>query len=309
VTANIELPALTYTPTIISSQLVQNLNADQSQQATLEEQLSTGDLINTPSDNPAGASTLMQLNSSLARAQQYVSNANDGLGWLSLGTSTLNSVVSALQTAQQSVMALSGNSLSGQQAAITGTTAQLQSTLQQVLSLANTTYGNQAIFAGTGNVSQAYDSSGNYVGGGNAPTRTVAPGVTVPVSVTGPQVFGSGTSGLLGSSGVLQTLITDVSTGTSASLQKAMSTDLTALNSAIQAVEGQAAVLGANYQRMQSFSQQATNSQAALQSQMSSLDSVNVAQATTQLTQDQQTYQTGLWAAAQIEQHSLVNYL
>ena len=31
----------------------------------------------------------------------------------------------------------------------------------------------QAIFAGTGNVSQAYDQNGNYVGGGPAPTRAV----------------------------------------------------------------------------------------------------------------------------------------
>ncbi len=303
------LPAITYSPSIISNQLVSNLNTDQTQQAQLEVQLSTGDLVNAPSDNPAAASSLMKLNSSLSRAQQYVTNANDGIGWLSLGTSTLGSVISTLQQAQQSVQALSGNALSGSQAALTGTAAQLQSTMSQVLNLANTTYGNQAIFSGTGNVSQAYDSAGNYVGGGNSPTRSVAPGVTVPVSVTGPQVFGTGSSGLLGSSGVLQTLINDVQTGTPASLQKATTTDLAALGSALQNVESQAAAMGASYQRMQAFSTEATNAQTALQTQISSIDSVNLAQATTQLTQDQQTYQTGLWATAQIEQHSLVSYL
>ncbi len=303
------LSAINYTPTIIANQLVSNLNTDQTQQSQLETQLSTGTLVNSPSDNPAAASSLMSLDSTLSRTQQYLTNANDGVGWLSLGTSTLNSVITTLQQAQQSVQALSGNTLTGSQAAITGTVAQLQSSMSEVLNLANTTYGNQAIFAGTGNVAQAYDSSGNYIGGGSAPTRTVAPGVTLPVAATGPAVFGTGTSGLLGPTGVLQTLITDVQTGTPASLKKAYTTDLSALGSAITTVEGQAAVLGASYQRMQAFANQATSAQTALQTQISSIDSVNVAQATTQLVQEQNTYQTGLWATAQIEQHSLVSYL
>ncbi|HWE54648.1 MAG TPA: flagellin [Acidimicrobiales bacterium] len=307
--SNVSMSAISYTPNIISSQLLQDLNLDQNQQATIEAQLGSGDVVNAPSDNPAAAASIMQLNSGLSRAKQYVTNANDGVGWLSLGTSTLNSVISTLQSAQQAVSALSGEALSSQQAAVTGTTAQLKSTLQQVLALANTTYGGQAIFAGTGNVNQAYDSSGNYVGGGAAPARTVAPGVSVQVSLTGPQVFGSGSTGLLGSSGVLQQLITDVSAGTTTSLQKATTTDLSALSDALQSVTGQAAVMGANYQRMTGFANQATSAQTALQTQISSEDSVNLAQASTQLTQDQQTYQAGLWATSQIEEHSLVNYL
>jgi flagellar hook-associated protein 3 FlgL len=303
------MSAISYTPTIIRQQLLQDLSVDESQQATLEQQLASGTLVNSPSDDPAAAASIMQLNSSLARSKQYVTNANDGLGWLSLGNSTLNSVISTLQTAQQAVSALSGQDLSGQQAAITGTTAQLRSALQQVLNLANTTYGGQALFSGTGNISQAYDSSGNYVGGGSAPTRTVAPGVTVSISQTGPQIFGTGSTGLLGSSGVLQTLINDVSTGTPASLQTAMTTDLNALTSAIQNVTAQAAVMGADYQRMQGFANQAGQAQTALETQISAEDSVDVAQATTSLSQDQQTYQMGLWATSQIEQHSLVQYL
>lgn len=306
---SIGMSAISYTPAIIRSQLLQDLGTDESQQALLEQQIGSGNTINSPSDDPAGAASIMQLNASLARAKQYVTNANDGLGWLSLANSTVNSVVSTLQAAQQAVQALSGESLTGQQSAVTGTAAQLQSALQQVLALANTTYGGQAIFSGTGNVTTAYDTSGNYVGGGSSPTRTVAPGVTVAVSLTGPEVFGSGPTGLLGTSGVLQTLINDVSAGTSTSLQKAMTTDLSALGSAIQGVTGQAAVLGANYQRMQGFATQATDAQTALQTQISAEDSVDVAAATTQLTQDQQNYQMGLWATSRIEQTSLVNYL
>ena len=303
------ITGISYTPTVIASQLLSSLDANQAQQATLESQLSTGNLVNQPSDNPTLAGSLLASSSSLARAQQYSTNASDATAWLGLGTSTLNSLISTLQSAKQSVMALSGNSLANPQGAVAGTTAALQATMQQVLSLANTTYGNQAIFSGTGNVTTAYDSSGNYVGGGNAPTRTVGPGVSVSVSATGPSVFGTGSTGLLGPTGVLSKLVSDVSTGTPASISTATTTDLAALDSAIQNVTNQAASLGAAYQSVQTYATQATSVETALQTQISTQNSVNVAQATTALTQAQNSYQAGLWATSQIELHSLVSYL
>ncbi len=303
------ITGISYTPNVIASQLLSSLDANQAQQATLESQLSTGNLVNQPSDNPTLAGSLLASSSSLARAQQYSTNASDATAWLGLGTSTLNSLISTLQSAKQSVMSLSGNSLANPQGAVAGTTAALQATMQQVLSLANTTYGNQAIFSGTGNVTTAYDSSGNYVGGGNAPTRTVGPGVSVSVSATGPSVFGTGSTGLLGPTGVLSKLIADVSTGTPASINTAATTDLAALDSAIQNVTNQAASLGAAYQSVQTYATQATSVQTALQTQISTQNSVNVAQATTALTQAQNSYQAGLWATSQIELHSLVSYL
>ncbi len=300
---------IAYTPTVIASQLVSYLNADQSQQATLETQISSGNLVNQPSDNPAAAGSLLAANSSLVRAQEYSSNASDASSWLSLGTSTLNSVISALQSAAQSVMALSGNSLANSKAAVAGTTATLQTVLSQVTALANTTYGNQPIFAGTANTSAAYDTTGTYLGNSTAPTVTVGPGLSVPIAATGPAVFGSGSTGLLGPTGVLSKLISDVSTGTPASIATATTTDIAALNSAIQNVTNQAGILGATYQSVQTYAAQATNVQTALQTQISAVDSVNIAQATTALTQSQNAYQAGLWATAQIEQHSLVTYL
>jgi flagellar hook-associated protein 3 FlgL len=301
--------AISYTPSIISGQLISGLNTDEAQQATLEEQLSTGDSINQASDNPAGAAELFQLNGNLARAQQYESNANDGSGWLSLGNSTMNQIVSTLQSVQQTVESVSGQTLANEPGTLQGLAAQVTAAQGDLLSLANTSYGGQAIFAGTGNVTQAYDQSGNYVGGGSAPTRTVAPGVQVPVSVTGEQIFGTGSTGVLGSSGILAQIVSDLQTGTTASLSNLQTTVAPALTSAITQVTTVAAQMGSDYQSMQTFSQQATNAQQALQTEISGLDGTNVAQATTQLTEDQNSYQSALWATSQLSQDSLVQFL
>jgi len=305
--------AISYTPSIIADQLASNIVANQSQQATLEEQISTGNAVNQPSDDPAAAATIMQINAGLARSNQYSTNATDGLGWLSLGNSTMNQVLSALQSAQQAVLSVSSANLTGNSSAVQGLATQIDSVRQQLTELANTQYAGQAIFAGTGNVTTAYDANGNYVGGGSAPTRTVAPGEQVPVSVTGPAVFGTGTTGLLsttpGSLGVLAQITADLQTDTPASLNQVMTTDAQNLQNAISQVQSQAAVLGSNYQRMQSFQQQATDTQQALQSQLSGIQSTDLPQAVTQLGQVQNSYQAALWAASKVTQDSLVQFL
>jgi len=301
--------AISYTPQIMANQMISNINASESEQATWEEQLSTGNVINQPSDNPAGAAELLQLNANLSRAQQYTANANDGAGWLSLGNSTMNSIISTLQQAQQAVESVSGATLSSTPSALQALADQVASARTQLINLGNTTYGGQAIFAGTGNVSAAYDQNGNYLGGGSAPTRTVAPGVRVAVGLTGEQVFGSGPTGLLGSDGVLAQIASDLQTGTSASLANVEGPDLQALSSAIAQVSAQAAQMGANYQQVQAFATQASNSQQVLQTQMSQMDSTNVAQVTTQLTESQQAFEAALWATSQLSQDSLVQFL
>jgi len=305
--------AISYTPSIIANSLMADLQANQSQQATLEQQISTGNAVNVPSDNPAATAEIMQINAGLNRSSQYAANATDGLAWLSLGNSTMNQILSSLQSAQQAVLSVSSASISGNTAAIQSLATQVDSVRQQLTQLANTQYAGQAIFAGTGNVTTAYDSNGNYVGGGSAPTRTVAAGEQIPVAVTGPGVFGTGTTGLLsttpGSLGVLAQISADLRAGTPASLNQAMTTDLQNLQNAMSQVQSQAAVLGSSYQRMQTFQQQATNAQQALQSQLAGIQSTNLPQAVTDLGQVQNSYQAALWAASKVTQDSLVQFL
>lgn len=311
--------SLTPTPQTIAGQLTSAITADQAQQATLESEISSGSVVSQPSDNPALAAEVITLNASATRAQQYVSNATAGEGWLQQGTSTLNQALSVLQTITSAVESVSGEALSGQKAAITGIATQVASGLQQLLGLANTTYGGQAIFSGTGNPNKAYDASGNYLGSTTtAPSETVAPGVTVTTGVLGPSVFGSGTTGLLTGAGntspstsgnpvgVLQQIVNDLNSG---NLTAVETTDLPNLQAATATVESAAASLGADYQNMQAFTAQATATQAALQTQLGTMQDVNLAQASTQLSEAQTSYQAALWATSQISQDSLVQFL
>ncbi len=329
------------TPNVLATTMVNGLTTDQTAMATLEEQISTGDAINVPSDNPAGAANLLQLQGAVTRAGQYSSNAQDGVGWLSLGNATVSSVLDVVQSIKSVIEGVSGSSLMGEPATVTSTADQVRSALNQLMNLANTTEeGGQPIFAGTGNATAAYDANGSYLGNGVAPTRTVAPGTQVAVAVTGPQVFGPGTPGasdsfggvttsLLSGAGtttdgpnvgVLQTLANDLNTasqdltagnrsGASAALAQVTGTDLQNLSTALNRVETAAGVLGANQQAVQGFSTQATNSVASLQQELGSVQDTNMAQALTNLQLQQTAFQEALYATSQLSSDSLAKYL
>ncbi|HWD24780.1 MAG TPA: flagellin [Acidimicrobiales bacterium] len=306
--------AIVITPSVLSQSMIDQLTADQGNLAQIEQQVSTGNRIISPSDDPSGASDMLQLQGAVTRANQYAANAADGASRLQLANSTVNSALSTLQSLQSTLNGLTGNLLTGSASVLQGTAQQVTGTLQSLVGLANTSYaGGQPIFAGTGNATEAYDATGTYVGAGSAPTRTVAPGTQVSAGTTGPQVFGTGSTGLLGqvpgSLGVLAQLVQDLQTGTPASLAAVISTDIPNFNTAITNMEGAAGALGAQQQSMQTFTVQAQQSSTAVEGQLSSIQSVNMAQALTDLQLQNSAYQSALYATSQIDANSLVKYL
>lgn len=302
-------PAIVVTPTVLTQDFIDELNNDQSSMAELENEISSGNAVNMPSDDPTAAASILQLQSAITRGNQYVTNAQNGTTWLNVANSTMSSILSVLQQVQSDVEGISGAALGSDPSSIDAIAQEVSSAQSQLINLANTQYAGQAIFSGTGNPEAAYDQDGNYLGAGNAPTVTVAPGTQVAVSVTGPEVFGTGSTGLLGSDGVLAQIAQDLQTGTTASIQAAQTTGLANLQTAIDQVESAAAVVGANQQAIEGYSTQATDSVTSLQTELGNLQDVNMASAITNLQQQQTAYQAALWATSQLNTLSLTQYL
>ncbi len=298
-----------FTRAFLTQEFGGNITNDQSAINTLQEQLSTGNAVNQPSDNPAAAVSILSLSSQSARASQYAANASNAKAWLGTASTTLNQVLSQLKVAYQATIS-AGQTQDEGAAALDALASQIDGILTSVTNLANTTYDGQYIFAGTASVAAAYDSTGTYQGNGTVPTSTVSSGVTVARAVTGSAVFGSGTTGLLstvpGNLGVLAQISADLRSGNVSAVE---GTDLGNLQNAINEVQNAAATVGASYDTVQTLGQEATANQTNIAEQLSTVQSVNVAQATTQLVSLQDTYKAALWAMAQISQTSLTSYL
>ncbi len=285
--------------TSLAQMLVNSVQQDQNNLTNLQQLLATGNNISKPSDNPTQVNNLLDVQSALARSNQMIVNAKDGLSMLGVANGAMSSAVNVLQQARSTLLSAGNSTLPS--TSIQSIATSLKGNLQSLLGVVNTQYLGVAIFGGTSGAPQAYDSSGNYLGNSTPPTRTVAPGVTLPTSVTDP-LNSSGGSNMITT---LNQIVTDLSSGSSANLQ----TDITNFDNAFSKVQASAGQIGSQYQETTAISQQMTLTQQTLSTQLSGIQSVDVAAVTTQYQQALSNYQVTLYATAQVSQPSLATYL
>jgi len=276
------------------------LQNSSSRLAQLQAQMSSGRQITKPSDSPTGTSTALGLRGELKRVTQYQSNATDAIGWLTTTDSTLSSTVTQLQKVRTLVLQglNTGTNDSGSNAALAQQVDQLR---QSTLALANATYLGRPIFGGTTSGSQAFDTSGNYLGDNGSVQRTVGANTTVTINSSGPAVYGPAGSTLFD---VLSKISTDL-TGNSAGL----SGDLAALDAATTRISGQQGLAGAVYQRVQSSQSVNSTNSLSLQSQLSDVQDIDLADMAVKVSAADASYQAALATTAKVRQTSLLDFL
>ncbi len=284
----------------LSSSMIYSLAGDQNNLVNLQQLLASGNNISKPSDNPVGITNLLGVQTSLARSNQYIVNASDGLSLLGTANSTMSTAMSTLQQVRSLLVSAGNSSMSPQAVQAIGT--QIQGLTNALLGSANTQYLGTAIFSGTTGSATAYDSSGNYLGNATPQTRMVAPGVSLPATVTSPfGASGSPTNMFV----VLNQIVSHLSTGSTANVQS----DLGNFDTAFSGVETAAAQIGSQYQEMQTMQQQMTYNQQTLNTQLGGIQNVDVAAVSTQYQQALSNYQVALYAASKVSQPSLATYL
>jgi len=110
-------------------------------------QLSTGKQIHQPSDDPVGASMALQLRTQLSKNDQYFRNMEDGLGWLSTAETAMSTGNDAIQRARELAIQGANDTYSAKERQYL--VGEVRGVLEEVLSLANTTFKGEFIFSGT----------------------------------------------------------------------------------------------------------------------------------------------------------------
>src|SRR5690349_5868535 len=135
------------TTLMIAQTTLDELNQAYDRVSATQEQLSSGKVINQPSDNPYGMSVVLSMQGELGGLTSYNSQITDGTAWTQASQTTLTNVANMVQRVRElTVEAANG----------TNTTADLQSTAAEVDQLtsaieqeANSSYNGQYIFSGT----------------------------------------------------------------------------------------------------------------------------------------------------------------
>jgi flagellar hook-associated protein 3 FlgL len=279
---------------------LQSIRATSQNLADLQAKMSSGKQILQPSDNPTGTVSAMNLRSQMARNDQYATNAEDALAWLSTADSAYSQVVSVLQQAR--TLVVQGLNTGANDTTSNAALAQQVDALRtSLLSLSNTAYNGRPIFGGTTAGGAAYDSNGNYVGDTGSVARMVGPNTTVSVSAQGPNVFGSGSTDVFA---MLSSISSALRTSPSS-----LSGSLGNIDAAISRVSGAQATEGATYQAVQRAQTAQTSAATSLTSQLSTIEDIDPAQMAIQLTTANTAYQAALQTTASVRQLSLLDFL
>jgi len=292
-------------PSELYTNLLAELQTDQQNENQAVLEASSGQSVNTLSDNPVAAGQLVLDRAQIDDVDQFSYSVSTVQGSMNAASSALNSVVSSLTQAVSVGTEAAGGTLSSSELQALG--QQMSQIEQQVVGLANTTYQGSYLFSGTAVTTQAYtlnSSTGAVTYNGNDDSNQVQVGEdqTATLNLPGSSIFNASGADVFQS---LANLTSAINSGNSTSIGTAVASVQTALNN----VSCQQSVYDTWLQQLGTDSTNLSQEKVTLQQNQTSLIGADEAQVATNLSQAETTLQAAIAAAGQVSQDSLLNYL
>jgi flagellar hook-associated protein 3 FlgL len=253
-----------------------------SSEQQLTQELASGSRVNQLGEDPVAAGENVMLQDQISRDDSFSLTASSTQSMLQVSDSALGTVVSQLTTAISLAMEANNGTLNASDRQSIAN--QLSGIRDEVVSLANTTYQGRYIFSGSLGSTAPFtlDTSSSpavatYNGDGDVRSLTTPNGQKIQLNVPGGQIFGSGSSGVLGT---LNQLVADFSSGTASPTAAA---DTQALNGALEHVSQQRVLIDNSMSRLTAATNYATSEKTQLTAAQTTLLQADVAQIATQL--------------------------
>ncbi|MGK5115355.1 MULTISPECIES: flagellar hook-associated protein FlgL [unclassified Geodermatophilus] len=286
---------------------LQGLNRNLDAVGRLQQQLTSGRLINAPSDSPTGTNRAMQTRGDIAATDQYGRNITDAKTQLQASDSALTTMLDQVRRVRDlTVQGSNAGALGASSREVIATEVdQLRASL---LDLANQKLQGRPLFGGVTTGSIAFDDSGVYQGTGKDDLnvwRRVSDTERVRVDITGAEalVTESGDS--------LFQVLDDIS---AALRSDPPSTDdladgLTALDGVRDTMLAALADVGARATRIENAAQVTTDRSLTLSSRLAETENVDLPKTIMELSMQKVGYEAALSATAKALQPSLVDFL
>jgi flagellar hook-associated protein 3 FlgL len=289
------------TQSMLSRSVLSDLQDVSSKLAKTREKLSSGKELTRPSDNPYEVSRALQFRGELAANQQYQKAVGEANAWQNVTDTALGSIGDiVLRVRELTVQAANGSTPASDRAVIANEISQL---VDAAKSAANAQYAGRYVFAGTSTLSQPYTLGDDaYHGDTGAISREIGPGVQIAVNVTGIDVLGDASSGLIKT-------LRDVQSHLQANDITALSHDLGTLDTVHETVVTARADVGARSNRLDAAQTRLAGLEEATSSLLSKTEDADMAKTLIDASTQQAVYQSALRAGAEIVQTSLLDFL
>ena len=271
----------------------------------LQNQLATGHRINRPSDDPTGIVNTLRYKSTITESEKYLQNISGARNFLNSTDSALGNVTEIIHRADELIV--QGLTDSNSQQSREALAAEMRQLREQIVVIANTTFGSKHIFGGT-NITQGplqTDPTAAWIGNDQTMELEIGVGATIATNSTMEEVFFNGDPDNPGLYQLLENIATHLENGDTAGLNN----DLTLIQGKLDAVSEERAIIGAKVNRLDLQENRLENSTINYEELLSINQDADIAQVILNLKMQENVYRASLSAGARIIQPSLVDFL
>ncbi|HEX7055740.1 MAG TPA: flagellar hook-associated protein FlgL [Bacilli bacterium] len=293
---------LRVTQSMITAQLLSNISNNVNKMSNYQNMLSTGRKINRPSDDPVGITYALRYRSEITINDQFQRNVDFAKSAVEHLDTVMGQINDIFQRANE--LTVQGVNGTNPQTALDAISAELNQLYEQAVTLGNSQLNGKYIFNGQLTDKQPYTSATADTDATDDQTFSLefAAGVTIPVNVTGNEVFGSGPESLFA---ILKGLKDSFSAGD----QAAARVYLGKLEDRFDKFLEVRAEVGARANRIDMLDSQLESLSINLQKLSGETEDADIAETITKLKTAENVYQASLSVGAKIIQPSLVDYL
>jgi flagellin-like hook-associated protein FlgL len=281
---------------------LQGLNRNLEAVGKLQQQLTSGRLISTPSDSPIGTNRAMQTRSDQAALDQYARNVSDADTWLQQSDSTIRDMLDTARRVQ--VLTVQGaNTGAMDDVSRYAISVEVASLRESLLGQANTVVQGRPLFGGVTSGPKAYDSTtGAWLGRDGAPVmRRVSDTDSVRVDITGPEAFGPAGADLFT---VVNQIAQDLLTNPAD-----LNTRIGELATVMDTMKAAVAEVGSRSARIERETQIISDRSLTLGSQLAEIEDIDLPNTIMRLQMQQVGYEAALSATAKAISPTLLDYL
>ena len=288
------------TQQMISQQFTRSLQRQNASMEKVYGQISSGNKFDKISEQPGAALNALTLKSSLSQVEQYQKNAQDGIDWSTAMDGAIGNVTDVLNRVRELAVEASSDTINENDRK--NIAYEIRSLTEQVGNIANTTYGSGYLFSGTDLNKQPYENGVLQLTNTIGKEWTIGQGISINGKVHATSVFGYSPDG----KNLFETLDSLAQTLESG---ENPGTLLNSIDKQLDNLITQRTVVGTNQNLLELAANKLDQTQFLQEKMLSDTEDIDVAEAYTQLTQQETALQAAMTAGSKILQLSLADFL
>lgn len=290
-----------------SARLLNDLRRSENSVNESSAQISSGRRLLDASIDPLATHRALRLRQDLTQTESLRETIEQSKGWMETTDEALTTINDIVHRARELTVKAGSGAL--QQTDRDAMAEEITNLLEAAKLAANARFNDSYIFGGQVTNAQPYNPTGadTYGGDTGGIIRTIGPGVSMQINVTGSTILGDGTDGRL--LNTLRDLHAHMTGGTPADIAALQTTDLQNLESNLTDVLSARSLVGTGIVRLEQAESRLSSHVLAATDYLDQAESTDMAATIIKLNTQQSIYQAALSSGANIIQPSLMDFL